>query len=271
LVSGGGDQQCAGIGAGAVRPGIAEYTLGTAGVLLAYTDGIVKDPRMRITCCAHAVPGKFEVEGLQSSSGSSLDWIKRIACDHERFGKKFFRRLAAVRPGSNGAFFYPFLAGASAPHWNPNARAVLTGLTHAHDRAAIVRSVMEGVSMETRQIIDVFNSLGIPVREIRLTGGASGIEVWNRIQADIYGKKVFTLSDPEASLVGAAILASCGIGAFGSVQDAAARMVKVDKRCEPEKKSVKMYADVYKRYCEFGNKLLNDFWPAARVSGKKGR
>jgi len=250
IISGGGDQQCAGLGAGCVKEGIAEITLGTAGVSLCYSSKVKKDSRMRVSCCAHVVPGRWEVEGLQNSAGSSLKWVNEIVSEGKKFSRQFFRKLSEIKPGSQGVFFYPFLAGASAPNWNPQAKAMFLGLMHIHDKASIVRAVMEGVSLETRQILEVFASLRIPVKEIRLTGGCSNIDVWNQIQADIYGRDVSTLENPHASLLGAAILAAWGAGAFDSIKGAAERMVKIKKRYTPITGNTQIYQGLYRKYCE---------------------
>ncbi|MBF0494775.1 MAG: xylulose kinase [Candidatus Omnitrophica bacterium] len=247
IVSGGGDQQCAGVGAGAVRPGAAEFTLGTAGVLLAYSDKIVRDPEMRVSCCAHAVPGKWEVEGLQNAAGGSLGWVNKIISD-SKFSHQFFDKVSNVVPGAGNVLFYPFLAGASAPSWNTEARAMFLGLAHFHGKAHLVRAVLEGVSMETKEIMDVFEELGIPLKNIKVTGGCSRIAVWNRMQADIYGKPVYALHNSNASLLGAAILAAVGAGAFSSVKSAADRMVGVREMYEPEPENVEKYKYIYGKY-----------------------
>ncbi|MFH1753037.1 MAG: FGGY family carbohydrate kinase [Candidatus Omnitrophota bacterium] len=249
IISGGGDQQCAGLGAGCVKKGIVEITLGTAGVTLGYLDRPVKDPAMRISYCAHAMKGSWEFEGLQNSAGASLGWIRKIINDNKDLSNKFFYNVSKISPGSNGTFFFPFLAGASAPNWNPRAKAVFLGLRHVHDRHSIVRSIIEGVSFETRQILDLFTALGVSINEIRLTGGCSSIGVWDQIQADIYHREVSTLENPHASLLGAAMLAGYGIGIFDSMNKAAEKMVRVKKRYRPDKRDSAAYKEIYKNYC----------------------
>ena len=250
LVSGGGDQQCAGVGAGAVEPGILEITLGTAAVPLCYTDRPRMDPAMRVTCCAHAVPGRWNLEGLQNTAGASLQWIGRIVHEQGQLPDRFFRRVAQVRPGAGGVLFYPYLDGASAPHWDPRAKAMFLGLTLAHDRFALMRAVMEGVALETREIVDVFSALKVPVRQIRFTGGCTKIRLWNQIYADVLGKPICTLENPEASLLGAAILAARGVGVFASIQQAAQSMVRIRERHIPAPENVAEYDRLYERFCE---------------------
>ena len=245
LIAGGGDQQCGGLGAGCVKPGIAQISLGTAGVVLCFSDKPIKDPQMRISTCAHAVPGAWESEGLQNSAGASLNWVKNILCGVKKYPDA---QVSRVEPGSNGALFFPFLAGASAPHWNPNMHGMFFGLTLSQKPPAIFRAVMEGVSMETREILEVFESLGISIKEIRLTGGYSKDEVWNQMQADIYGVKVATLRNQQASLLGAAMLASFGTGLHKSLKEAAEKMVQIRKIYFPNQKRASFYRGLHRKY-----------------------
>jgi xylulokinase len=250
LVAGGGDQQCAGIGAGAVNSGVAEITLGTAGVALCASDKFIKDPGMRITCCAHAVKGMWNLEGLQNSAGASLGWFADITNRGMRFSNDFFRRVSSFSPGAEGVLFYPFLVGASAPYWNPYAKAIFLGLTKTSSKALMVRAVLEGISMETKQVLNVFSEMKIPIKEIRLTGGCSKIDIWNQIQADIYGKKVSALSNPQATSTGVAILAAYGVGVYNSIHSAVGRMVRIRHTYCPRKKYVLRYEKITKKYSD---------------------
>lgn len=248
LVSGGGDQQCAGVGAGAVSPGILEITIGTAAVPLCCADRFTRDPHMRVMCCAHAVPGKWNLEGLQNAAGSCLQWASSLVNGGKRFAPGFLSEVGAVAPGADGIMFYPYLAGDSAPHWMPHAEGALLGLRLGHGRAQLVRAVMEGVSMQTREILDVYATLGVPIREIRLTGGCTAITAWNQIQADLYGKPVSTLENPQATLLGAAILATRGIEAYPSFEAAVGQMVSIRRTYTPDPAHAARYAGLYRRY-----------------------
>ncbi len=222
LVAGGGDQQCAGLGAGAVEPGIVTVTLGTAAVVMASAREPMFDKQRRIPCCVHAAPGLWAVEGLQSAAGASVLWLERLT-GHPA------RALAAaaerVGPGARGAHFFPYLAGAAAPYWQPDARGVFMGLDLSHGPAELLRAVWEGVTFETREILDAFEWLGLSTREIRLTGGWSQSTAWQRLHADLLSRPVVTLENPQATLLGAAMLGAVGVGVFPTLKEAARRMV----------------------------------------------
>ena len=248
LVAGGGDQQCAGIGAGAVHPGVVEITVGTAAVPLSSVARVTVDPRMRVTCGVHAAPGLWEVEGLQNTAGAALGWAASVIGVGPTFSPAFLRAAARVAPGANGVLFCPHLAGASAPRWNPLASGMFLGLRAGHTRSDLVRAVMEGVSLETRGILECFASLGVKAREVRLTGGCTSIAVWNQIQADIFGKAVSTLATPHATTLGAAILAACGTGVFASVPEAVRSMVQIRGTYLPSPGAAEAYDRLYARY-----------------------
>jgi xylulokinase len=258
LIMGGGDQQCAGAGAGVVRSGLCSVTMGTAGVSFCHSDRAVFDPQRRITCCAHVVPGCWNLEGLQNAAGDSLRWATRTLLGSERLSKTALAHVAAVPAGSRGVLFLPYLAGASAPHWIAEATGTFLGLRPQHEAACLVRAVMEGVVLESRQILDVFTALRVPIREIRLTGGCSSLSIWDQIQADLYGRTVRSLSDPEATLLGAAMLGAYGVGAFPTLQAAADQMVRIGETFKPDRRQTKRYAAVYQRYVDVVRKFTQN-------------
>jgi xylulokinase len=265
LITGGGDQQCAGIGAGASLPGIIAITLGTAATSMCCSPSVRLDPKMRLSCCAHAIPGTWELEGLQNSAGASLQWLQKILGE-PRLSAEQLRAVAKLKPGSNGVSFFPYLSGAGAPYWNPQATALFLGLRHNHSQADLIRAVMEGVSLETLQILKIFTALKIPVQEIRLNGGYSRMEVWNQIQSDIYGRRVSILSTPEASLLGAALLGAWGAGAFKTLAEASKHMIKLTKRYEPDAANTAVYAELYAKYCALYESLEHSrLWPKVAI------
>ena len=256
IVAGAGDQQCAGIGAGAVKPGVVEITLGTAAVPLCCSDKVMKDPKMRVTCCAHGIPGKWEVEGLQNCAGAGVKWAWHILFGNKQFDMNTLKLAEHAEPGSQGLIFLPYLDGASAPHWDPNASALFHGLKFSHGRAHLLRAVMEGVTMETRQIIDVFSSLGMKMQEVRLSGGYTGIKTWNQIHADILGMPVSVMENCQSSLVGAAILAAFGLGAFSSIETGSRKMSRIRRTFFPSPGIKSAYETVYKKYCKLSENII---------------
>ena len=250
LVAGAGDQQCAGVGAGAVEPGTVEITLGTVAVPLCVSDRPALDPARRVTCCVHAVPGRWNCEGLQNAAGASTRWLAEVRGGKGRIGPAAWRAAGRLAPGADGVLFFPYLLGAGAPWWNADATGALLGLRTTHGPAHALRAVLEGVAFENRAILDVFRELGVPVDEVRLTGGGSEKTPWTRIQANVYGVPVVTLENPQATLVGAAVLAACGAGVFAAPREAVRQMVRPAARFDPDPAVRTAYDALYERYAD---------------------
>ncbi len=95
--------------------------------------------------------------------------------------------LVATSPaGSDGLLYTPYLAGSIAPNFDSDARAVFIGLTFSHGTAEMARSVLEGVSYESRDILECFAKMGVELREIRLSAGSTNSPEWCQIHTDIY-------------------------------------------------------------------------------------
>jgi len=257
LVTGGGDQQCAGIGAGVISDGLCEVTLGTAGVSLCFMNKPRKDPAMKMPCSAHAYPGKWECEGLQNAAGASYRWFRDTLSALEVAAGRHSdidpyellnRQVEKTPVGSRGLIYIPYLAGASAPNWDAYAKGSFFGLTLAHDFGCMARSVMEGISMETREILESFEKLGLELKEVRITGGGTKSPIWNQMQADIYGKPVSKLGIGEATVLGAAILGGVGAGVFTSIEEGIDKMVRIEVQYEPNQKNHEVYNEIYDLY-----------------------
>lgn len=256
LVSGGGDQQCAGLGAGGINPEIAELALGTSAVPLVLALKPIFDPQMRVMCCAHVIKGVWELEGFQSCAGLALLWLDKVIAAkaaRQSLPKNIGKN---TRKGAGGVIFYPYLAGASSPTWNPQARGIFFGLNLGTTKFDLFRAVTEGVSFQTREILELFSFLGLKIREVRLTGGYSKVSFWRRMQADIFQKRVAILKNPQASLAGAAILAVSAVAKDRCLKDVASAFTQVDKCIFPDRGNKDFYDKVYLKYRNI-YKILN--------------
>ena len=280
LCLGAGDQNCSVLGMGAVEPGIATVTLGTAGLAILTTE----KPQagfggMMIT--HHVAPGMWEVEGLSNAAAASLRWFRDTIATHEKHieangGLDAYRQLdelaASAPAGSQGLLYLPYLATAATPRWNPNARASFVGLSFAHGRAEMARAVMEGVVLEIRDMFEQWTTAGLDVRSLRIGGGATKSNLWNQIQADVYGRPVETLRVNESTGLGAALLGGLGAGIFSSIEEGVNAMVQVAHRVEPDRNRHQQYEELYRAYVQTYEGLTNSgaFDSLARIqaSGK---
>ncbi len=258
LCVGAGDQNCSVLGMGAIEPGIATVTLGTAGLAILPTERpLAGFGGMMIT--HHVAPGQWEVEGLSNAAAASLRWYRDVACTSEKRietagGPDAYEQLdqlaAAAEPGSRGLLYLPYLATAATPRWNVQARAAFVGLSFSHGRAEMTRAVMEGVVLEIRDIFEQWCAAGLSVRSLRIGGGATRSMLWNQIQADVYGRPVETLQIGESTVLGAALLGGVGAGVFASIEEGVAAMVHVADRVEPDPKRHERYEQLYRAYVQ---------------------
>jgi xylulokinase len=237
VVAGGGDQAAGAVGMGIVQPGLVSATIGTSGVVFAATDRPALDPKGRLHTFCHAVPGRWHMMGVTLAAGQSLRWFRDQFGAGPDDGRDPYERLteeaAGTPPGAEGALWAPYLMGERTPHLDPDARAALVGLTASHTRGHIVRAILEGVAFSLQDSFRIFADLGVPVTRVRLGGGGARSPLWRQIQADVYGYDIDIVEAEEGAAFGAAILAGVGAGAWPSVEDACAAIVKVASSVKP--------------------------------------
>ena len=257
VVGGGGDQAASAVGNGIVLAGLTSATVGTSGVIFAYTDAPKLDPRGRIHTFCHAVPGKWHVMGVTQGAGLSLRWFReQLGASEAWYAREtgedvynlIIREAEKVPAGSNGLLFLPYLMGERTPHLDAQARGMWFGLTAAHTRAHLIRSILEGVAFSLRDSLEIFKKLEIPVEQIRASGGGSRSFFWRQIQADIYGKEVVTLRESEGSAFGAALLAGVGGGIYSSVEESTHEALQVRECLSPIEQNVRLYDRQYEVY-----------------------
>lgn len=257
VIAGGGDQQCAALGVGVVKEGMLKSTTGTGTFLLSHSKTIRLDPGLRVLCSRHVVPDSFVVEASMFTTGSALKWFRdnlgteEVTVADEKGVNPYdviTEEASQVLPGSEGVIHIPHFVGAGAPNWNPYARGIFAGLALGHTRAHIIRAILEGVSYEIRTNIEVMRELGLPTREVRVTGGAARSETWMQIQANVLRTPIVRTQMEEATAVGSAILAFKGVGVFKSVAQAAEEMVQTLEPLQPTKETRKVYQDGYKTF-----------------------
>jgi len=216
VVGGAADQAAAAIGNGVVEPGILSITLGTSGVVYAQLPDVALDPSGAFHTFCHAVPGTWQMMAGVLSAAGSLQWWRDTggAADAdaaERSGASGFGAIleaaASAPPGAGGLIFLPYLTGERSPHNDPEARGAFIGLTRRTTRAHMARAVMEGVAFALRDLVEIIDGLGVPIREIRVAGGGTRGGLWLAILASVLGRPVVATTTPDASAYGAAMLA----------------------------------------------------------------
>ncbi len=259
IAVGAGDQSAGSLGSGVIKPGLVAVSLGTAGAVTAFSSESVRDPKGRNMVTNCTVPDFWLVEGFQAAAASVYEWYKdklgrEEAAEASASGRDVFEILnekaGKSKPGAEGLMLLPYFASAGTPRYNADARGVLTGLTLAHDTRHLVRAFMEGITLDTYDMLVSLKKAGTPADEIIILGGPTKSELWNQIQADIYGLKVSTLKVSDAAVVGAAILGGLAAGVFNSFAEAVEKMVRKGRQYYPDDENHKIYENLYMIFCD---------------------
>jgi xylulokinase len=158
------------------------------------------------------------------------------------------QQASQARPGCEGLIFLPYLMGERTPHLDANARGVLFGLTGRHTRADVIRAVLEGVAYSLKDSFEIFGEMGVPVTQVRASGGGGRSPLWRQIQADIFGTEICTVAADEGAAFGAALMASVGTGGFSSVEEACNTSISLTNFTEPIAANRNRYQDYYGIY-----------------------
>ena len=255
VVGGGGDQAASAVGNGIVEPGIISCTLGTSGVVFAHMEKVAYDPQGRVHTFCHAVRDKWHVMGVTQGAGLSLQWFRNQLAPGASYDQ-LISEAALAPAGSQGLQWLPYLMGERTPHLDAAARGGWVGITAKHTRADLIRSIIEGVSYSQKDCLDIVEQLGVPVSSVRASGGGARSPFWRQILADVFRKRVSTLSSQEGSAYGAALLAMVGTGEFSGVKEACAATIREAGSVEPRESEARVYAQ--------GHAIYKALYPALR-------
>jgi ribulose kinase len=197
------------------------------------------------------VPGLWLVEAGQVSTGSILAWFKRyFAADLPPASVYSILDGEAkqIPPGAGGIIVLDYFQGNRTPYTDPLARGAIWGLSLHTTRAHLFRALMEGIAYGTNHILEVLSGYGQSPQEMCTCGGATRSDTFMQIYADVCGIPISIVKVTDAPLVGGAILAATGAGAFPNLQAAAQSMVKVTKTFIPNRERHEAYRFYFERY-----------------------
>jgi glycerol kinase len=211
-----GDQQAALFGQACVDPGMGKNTYGTGSFALLNTGFVAPAPSPGLLSTVAWGIGGSSAYALEASifvTGAAVQWLRdglgviEQASDTEA--------LAASLDGNDGVYFVPALTGLGSPHWDPNARGTIVGLTRGAGRAHLARATLEAIAYQT---VDALRAMGNassePLRELRVDGGATANAWLMQFQADVLDVPVVVAEIAETTALGAAYLAGVGAGTW---------------------------------------------------------
>lgn len=214
-----GDQQAALFGQMCIRPGMAKNTYGTGCFLMLQTGAKpVASQHRLLTTIAWRLAGNtaYALEGSIFIAGAAIQWLRdglgilKTSSEVES--------LAASVADSGGVAFVPAFTGMGAPHWDPNARGAILGLTRGTSSAHIARATLDGIAFQVAEVLQAMEAdFGSPVQELRVDGGASVNNLLMQTQADLLGIPLVRSQTAETTALGACYLAGLAAGVWSTV------------------------------------------------------
>ncbi len=234
-----GDQQSAAIGQGCVRPGMIKSTFGTGCFVIQNTGTKRYFSKNRLlSTIAYSFGGKisYALEGSIFNAGTVTQFLR----DRMEFMQDANEAEAICKSveDTGGVCFVPAFTGLGAPHWNPNARGLITGLTRNTTQAHIVRAGMESVAYQSEELIQAFTvDIGTKPDVMRVDGGMSANNWLMQFLADILDTRIERPSNTEATAYGAVIVAGIGVGIWKTIEEAC-QSWRLEKTFNPTMASV---------------------------------
>jgi len=216
-----GDQQAALFGQACTRRGLAKNTYGTGAFLLVHAGDALPEPGpglLATMACGPKGEPAYAVEGSVFVAGAAVQWMRDglglIVSAAET------QALALSVPDTGGVVFVPAFVGLGTPHWEPEARGTITGLTRGTTKAHLVRAALEAMAFGTADLLTAIQAgSGVEVPVLRVDGGASANDFLMQHQADLLGFPVERPSVLETTALGAAGLAGLAIGVWQSMDE----------------------------------------------------
>jgi sugar (pentulose or hexulose) kinase len=220
----GHDHVSAAFAVGAIHPGLVFDSMGTAESFLGtHETSVLGDAEFNsgLSYGMHVMPSRSYWMGGLSASGGSVEWLRSLLGEQPLSYQEIEALLEKAGLEPSGILYFPYLTGSGSPHTNPDLRGSLVGLSSRHGRADLLKAVLEGTAYELEYIRRTAEvSMGIPIRRILAAGGGTRNKHWLQIKADVFGCPVDVLSMPEATVLGAALLAGLGTGLFDGEESA---------------------------------------------------
>lgn len=218
-----GDQHASLIGHGCVTAGRAKCTYGTGAFLLVHTGS--KPVRSRhglLTTLAASAEGSeaaYALEGSVFTAGAAVQWfrdgLKAIG------NAPMIDQLSLEANADSELIFVPALVGLGAPHWCPEARGTIFGVTRGTSVADLARATLEGIAFETADLLAAAAAdLGAPIDELRVDGGLARSDPFLQYQGDLLGVSIRRGAETESTALGAALLAAVGVGLLSDLETA---------------------------------------------------
>jgi len=251
VISGMSDIPAAAIGSGALEEGDAHVNLGTSGWLVVPVKKAPRLGRYGMVSLPSADPELLIMIGETETAGACLGWLADIleGGEGERGGardfSRFDREVEKEEPGAGGLIFCPWMFGERSPVPDTTLRAAFLNLSLEHRREHLLQAVYEGVALNLRWLVEAASGAGLPCRRLRAIGGGARSDAWMQVLADVTGREVEAVEDPqEAGAMGAALAAAVAAGAYRDIKEVK-RLVRVRRLFTPRPGTAAVYDKLF--------------------------
>ncbi len=262
VIAGAGDAPCALIGSGAVEEGDGHVCLGTSGWVGVTTER-TPTGKSGVATIQSADPEKTFLIAETEAAGACLQWLADEVYSKEKAelgvpGVYAFMdgEVTGVPPGSHCVLFTPWIYGERAPVDDCYVRAAFFNLSGEHKRSDMLRAVYEGVAYNVRWLVEIVEKgFKFPLPVLRVIGGGARSRPWMQILADVTGRRVEAVANPqEAGAVGAALVAGVGLCIYPNFASLK-KVVRVDSVFQPQAENREIYDTLFRAYQQVYRKL----------------
>ena len=233
------------LGVGITEPGMVCDRAGTSEGINVCANRPASDTRLQ--SLPHLVKELWNVAAILQSTGAVFEWYRRLTGQQNRSYKATLADVNKVEPGINAPLFFPAPQG--TVRWAFGGGS-FHRLEAGHGPAEMGRAVMEAIGYGVRRGIDLLEAAGMPVQDMRVTGGQARGEVWNQMKANITGRRLLIPKIEDAELAGGAACALAAMGKAADISEGAIPFVRIKTVVEPDANTVKVYNDAYYHYSE---------------------
>ena len=269
------DQVAAAVAAGVFERGVAVDGAGTTQCVTPVFPGVSNPEVLHqggYAMVPFAAKDLYATYAFSFTGGALVKWFTdRLAgsarAEAEKNGESIYQALErGMGEGPTGIFVLPHFAGAGTPYMDPGAKGVITGLTIEHSLSDLYKAVLEGIAYEMRVNMEKLQEAGIQISRLHATGGGAKSEAWLQIKADVLGIPIDSLGDSEAGILGSILLTGVATGAFHSLSEGAAALVKTLGTFAPDPTRHAAYDECFQHY-----RALYNATRARLAHGETGR
>ena len=256
VVTGTNDQYAGALGAGNCRPGIVSLTTGTALSLVTLTEQLPQPMPPGLLGGRFPIPRYQFALVFSKTAGVALEWFNRELSPSQSL-RELDEMASRVPVGSRGVVMLPHFDGMISPVPDQRARGAFLNLSLHHTRIEMYRATMEGLGCNVYENLELFRRCGFPIEVVRSIGGGAKSDFWSQMIADITGFPIERPVFPEAGVVGAAMIAAVGSGAYSSLEECSEALYKPERVFSPHPDNHALYEKLCRDYIQIYRHLYH--------------